>query len=94
VYPAGVVYVPFPFTGTVSVSTTGPPLATNVNVIEPVGELPPDRVAESFNFGDPDPIVAAVGFGVVVRVGLAGLTTTCSLGSLLSATSALFESPE
>ena len=67
---------------------------TNVNVIEPAGALPPDKVAESFKVVGLDPSVALVGLGVVVNAGLAGLTATCSPGSLLSVTSALFESPE
>ena len=91
--PIGVVYVPFPFTATVSVSSTVPPACTNKNVIVPVGAAPPDNKAESFNVV-PLPAVAVVGFGVVVTVGFAGLTTTCSFALLVSATALLFASPE
>ena len=86
--------MPFPFTVTISVSTTVVLGPTNVNVIDPVGALPPDKVAESAKVVGEGPSVALVGLGIVVNAGLAGLTTTCSPGSLLSVTSALFESPE
>ena len=39
------------------------------------------------------PSVTVVGLGVVVIVGLAGLTTTCSAASLFSLTELLLASP-
>jgi hypothetical protein len=65
-----------------------------VKVIVPVGLLPPDRTAESVKVIGELPRVALVGLGVVVRDGLAGITTTCSLGPPRSEAASLFASPE
>ena len=47
----------------------------------------------SFRFTDDVPSVTAVTLGVVVIVGLAGLTTTCSAAALFSLAEVLLVSP-
>ena len=47
----------------------------------------------SFSVTDVVPSVTVVGLGVVVSVGAAVLTVTCSAGSLLSLTELLLPSP-
>ena len=85
-------YVPSPLTVTVSVSNKVSLGLYNVNVIEPVGSSPPDSVAVSIRVTDV-PHVALVVLGLVVIVGLARPTTTCSALSLSSVAALLFLSP-
>ena len=47
-------------------------------------EEPPERAAVSVRVTELVPKVTLVVLGVVVKVGLAALTVTCSAGSLLS----------
>ena len=66
-----------------------------MKVIVPVGSNSRrERTAVSFSVdGVASPSVTAVGLGVVVIVGLAGLTTTCSAVALLSLAALLLVSP-
>ena len=55
----------------------------------PVGLKPPCSVAVSFRVTVLAPSGTVVGLGVVLIVGLAALTVTCSLGSSASVTGSL-----
>ena len=59
----------------------------------PVGLKPPASVAESVSVTAFVPSETVSGVGVVVSVGLAALTVTCSLAALLSLTVLLLVSP-
>src|SRR5262249_1322734 len=59
-----------PLTATASVSTVAPPGATSVKVIVPIGESPPERVAESRRVTGLVPSVTVVGLGGVVSAGV------------------------
>ena len=63
-------------------------------MIVPVGLKPPASVAASVRIGGAvAPSVTVVGLGVVLSVGLAALTVTCSLAASLSLTVLLLVSP-
>src|SRR5260370_1173989 len=88
-----VVLFRLPLTVTVSVSFSTP-LKNSVKVMVPVSWKPPASVAESVRTGGVALLsVMLVGLGVVLSVGLAGLTATCSLVALLSLTEWLLLSP-
>ncbi len=73
-----------PFTVTVSVSIgVAPPLKNSVNVIVPVGLVPPDRTAESLSVIGVLPSVALVGLGVVAMAVFPPLTHTFTLWEAL-----------
>ncbi len=55
-----------------------PPLWNSVKVIVPVGLKPPSSAAVSVKVTGFAPSVTVVGLGVVLSVGLAMLTVTCS----------------
>ncbi len=59
----------------------------------PVGLKPPASVAVSLSVTGVVPSVTVVGLGVVLSVGLAALTVTCSLAASLSLTALLLASP-
>src|SRR5207249_4950252 len=89
--PAGVVYVPLPLTGTVSVSTTVVPSgATSVKVNNRSASRRPDRVAESVSRA---PLPSTTGPpGTVVMAGAAAVTVSGSAPRAL-ATAVLLLSP-
>ncbi len=95
VKPVGVVYVPLPVTVTVSVSTgVVPPLWNSVKVMVPVGlKAARQRGRVGQGRGAVVPSVTVVGSGVVVSVGLAALTVTCSVAAPVSLTALLLVSP-
>ena len=64
-----------------------------MKVMEPVGWKPPARSAESVRVTGVAPSVTVFGLGVVVIVGLAALTVTCSAAALLSLAALLLGSP-
>ena len=71
-----------------------PPLWNSVKVIVPVVvDSRPPASAVSVSVGAVVPSVTVVGLGVVVSVGLAALTVTCSSAALLSLTALLLVSP-
>src|SRR5215472_1912503 len=92
VNPVGVVYFPSSFTVTVSVSTVAP-LKVSVNVIVPMGMIPPVRTAESLSVVGALPNVTLAGLGVVTIESRDGKTTTCSEGALISLAALFTASP-
>ena len=61
-----------------------------MNVIVPVGFLPPDRTAASTSVMVEPPSVAVVGFGVATMVGVALATQTFTLWEALAVVPVVF----
>ena len=71
--------MPSPLGVTISVSTTVLSGAVSVNVIVPVSLYPPDKPAESSGIALPTTVVLpAKNEAVVIKLGLAGATTSAS----------------